>query len=233
MTEASLGEHEAVAENPVETLGGRHYTRLVPSATAGSGPHCPVCGTRGIPVTAAVMKNMVDRPHREALNGQNFRFCTAASCPIAYFDNRSAKYLDVQDVNKPITIKNPGPDVPVCYCLRVNRKTIIDAVFAGKVHSSEDAKRVTKACTGKACHIVNPAGTCCGDQLRDTVAAALAWNGAPPAEVAAARTEDPGATCCGRTLSRATAGDVDITGTASVHGESCCAIPVSRAENAP
>lgn len=104
---------------------------------------------------------------------------------------------------------DPGRDVPVCYCLRVTRGTILDAVLAGEVRTSEDAKRITKACTGKACHIVNPGGICCGDQLRDAVALGLELAGADREEVEAALQEDPGATCCGRTLSKVRGGSTD------------------------
>ncbi len=199
----TLAEAALPLSRKLTTRTGR--TLVAPRLEA-SNEQCPACLAIGIPVPADVLSTMLPRAMRKEARA-GYRFCPTAGCSVVYHDNHAESYIDVTEVNKLVSLKDPGPEAPICYCLNVSRGAIQEAVRDGRVHSSEDAKRVLRACTGKACHVVNPAGICCGDQLRDTVAAALESKGARRTMVRRARHEDPGASCCGRTLSKVISGD--------------------------
>ena len=52
----------------------------------------------------------------------------------------------------------------VCYCQRVNKGTIIDAIKSGKT-TLVQIKEATTACTGGNCKEKNPSGKCCSDDI--------------------------------------------------------------------
>lgn len=53
----------------------------------------------------------------------------------------------------------------VCYCKRVDKRTIIAAIKDGN-NSLAEIKKTTKACTGDSCRETNPSGLCCARDIR-------------------------------------------------------------------
>jgi NAD(P)H-nitrite reductase large subunit len=56
----------------------------------------------------------------------------------------------------------------VCYCIEVDKKTIIDAIKNGKDTLSK-IKESTKACTGSSCKDLNPSGKCCSKDVKNLI----------------------------------------------------------------
>jgi len=52
----------------------------------------------------------------------------------------------------------------VCYCIEVNKKTIIESVKNGNDTLSK-IKESTGACTGNSCKDLNPSGKCCSKDI--------------------------------------------------------------------
>jgi len=70
--------------------------------------------------------------------------------------------------------KSAGPSAPVCYCLKVTEGQILEEVVAkGCCHSLDQVAEATDAFLGKACHIVNPSGRCCGPEVKAAIVKAL------------------------------------------------------------
>ena len=73
--------------------------------------------------------------------------------------NFSASKKDYTDVN---TLSD---DDLICYCTKVDKKTIVDAIKNG-ANSLKTIKEATTACTGDECAIVNPNKRCCSKEIK-------------------------------------------------------------------
>jgi NAD(P)H-nitrite reductase large subunit len=56
----------------------------------------------------------------------------------------------------------------VCYCIEVNKKTIIEAVKNGN-NTLSKIKESTNACTGSNCKDLHPSGKCCSKDIKNLI----------------------------------------------------------------
>ena len=47
----------------------------------------------------------------------------------------------------------------ICYCIKVDKKTIVKAIYSGAT-TLKEIEELTKACTGNECKELNPNGRC-------------------------------------------------------------------------
>ena len=59
-------------------------------------------------------------------------------------------------------------DKIVCYCKKVFKRPIIEAIKNGAT-SLEEIRDKTTACSGKSCRVTNPSGKCCGREIIDLI----------------------------------------------------------------
>ena len=57
----------------------------------------------------------------------------------------------------------------ICYCLKVEKKTIVDAINTGAT-TLKAIKDTTKACTGDTCVTLNPNKRCCSKEIKQLLA---------------------------------------------------------------
>ncbi|NYT04033.1 MAG: NAD(P)H-nitrite reductase [Candidatus Methanofastidiosa archaeon] len=55
-------------------------------------------------------------------------------------------------------------DEMVCYCKKVRRSEIVEAIKNG-AKSFSDIQKMTDACTGDQCETLNPKGRCCSVEI--------------------------------------------------------------------
>lgn len=53
----------------------------------------------------------------------------------------------------------------ICYCKKVTKKEIIYAINEG-ARTLDDIRRMTTACTGDKCKLLNPSMKCCGGDIQ-------------------------------------------------------------------
>ena len=53
----------------------------------------------------------------------------------------------------------------ICYCKKVDKKTIVKAIENGAM-SYKEIKKITKAGTGSKCKDKNPTGKCCDKEIK-------------------------------------------------------------------
>jgi len=58
----------------------------------------------------------------------------------------------------------------ICYCIKVDEKTIVEAVKNG-ADTLKKVKDITLACTGDECKIKNPKGRCCSVEIKQIIKA--------------------------------------------------------------
>jgi NAD(P)H-nitrite reductase large subunit len=56
----------------------------------------------------------------------------------------------------------------VCYCIKVDQHTIIDAIKNGAT-TLKEIKHITKACTGNQCKEKNPKQVCCSSDIKKLI----------------------------------------------------------------
>ena len=85
--------------------------------------HCPRCGVMGHevgPETVGAMA-VLELP-AAVLAHPAFRFCETPTCGVVYYTNDAA--VDRSSVRVPVHLKDPGLDVPICYCFGHTRNSI-------------------------------------------------------------------------------------------------------------
>jgi hypothetical protein len=126
---------------------------------------CPRCGAVGHEVgreTVAAMA-VLEVP-AAVLAHPAFRFCATPACEVVYYaDGATVKRTTVR---VPVHVKDPGLDVPLCYCFGHTRRSIArEIATTGTSSVSAAITREVKAghC---ACELKNPSGRCCLGDVR-------------------------------------------------------------------
>ena len=57
----------------------------------------------------------------------------------------------------------------ICYCTRVNKKSIVDAIDQGATTTLKQIKEMTTACTGDECTTLNPNKRCCSKEINQLI----------------------------------------------------------------
>jgi len=120
---------------------------------------CPVCGNAGRKVTALTLDHHVPKPLRAEI-GDQATFCLNPDCDVVYC-NSSGFLVRKGETVLPVTIKDQGDDVHVCYCFDFKRGDIRrDLMGKGKTAIPEEIKKGVKE--GRCdCERKNPQGACC------------------------------------------------------------------------
>lgn len=130
---------------------------------------CPVCRKTGRRMTALTLDHHVPEPLRGKL-GDTAGFCSNAACDVVYFDSEGTLIRKGETV-LPVTIKDPGDEVLVCYCFDFRRSDIRrDLQARGATTIPEEIKNGVRE--GRCdCERKNPQGTCCLGNVADTIKA--------------------------------------------------------------
>jgi len=67
-----------------------------------------------------------------------------------------------------LKIENLKDSDLVCYCIQVNKKTIVDSIQKGYT-TLQKIKENTKACTGSECKVKNPSRICCSKDIKELI----------------------------------------------------------------
>lgn len=120
---------------------------------------CPGCGTVGHPVSAVTLQNHLPSK-RQADFGPRGSFCAVPDCDVVYF-NPSGKTIRRGQTVRPVTVKDQGEEVPVCYCFEFKRVDLRrDLEENGMTGIPDEIKKGIK--DGRCdCERKNPQGTCC------------------------------------------------------------------------
>jgi hypothetical protein len=134
---------------------------------------CPRCGVVGHEVGRETVGAMVSLEVPAAVLARpRFRFCKTPTCAVVYYADNVV--VERALVRVPVHVKDPGIDVPLCYCFGHTRRSIAEEIATtGSSTASSSIAREIKAghC---ACELKNPSGRCCLGDVRRAVKAAQA-----------------------------------------------------------
>ncbi|MDE2291632.1 MAG: hypothetical protein KGL53_06075 [Elusimicrobia bacterium] len=127
---------------------------------------CPVCGRRGRVVGKETLDHQLAASVRARL-AEAAHFCANPACAVVYFDGEAA--ILKGETLRAVTQKDPGDDVPVCYCFGHTRGELRRELAAtGRTGIPAEVKRKVEEglCD---CERMNPQGTCCLGNLAEAV----------------------------------------------------------------
>jgi hypothetical protein len=129
-------------------------------------PPCPRCGDAGREVARETVGALATLAvPAAALAQQTYRYCATPACPVVYY-GADGLLLTRQDVRVPVSAKDAGLDVPLCYCFGHTRRSIA-AEIAGTGLSTASATITREIKAGHcACEVRNPSGRCCLGDVR-------------------------------------------------------------------
>lgn len=120
---------------------------------------CPVCGRAGRKVSRLTVENHVPAGLRDGL-GEDVTFCLNPDCEVVYCAPGGRVVRKGQTV-LPVTVKDSGEDVQVCYCFGHKRGDLRrDLAERGATDIPERIRQGIKE--GRCdCERKNPSGACC------------------------------------------------------------------------
>lgn len=120
---------------------------------------CPVCGNAGRKVAALTLDSHVPK-HLRADIGDDATFCLNPACEVVYCNPRNFVVRRGQTL-LPVTIKDAGDSVRVCYCFDIVRGDVRrDLLALGKTDIPERIRQ--GVAEGRCdCGRMNPQGACC------------------------------------------------------------------------
>lgn len=171
-------------ELEVVALSGARYARFAQAwenealRPSWADAACPVCGLAGEAVGLVTVRALLRKDLRDAASGDGFRYCRTPHCPVVWYRTDPPFVADAASVRVPVNVKISDPLRPVCYCLKVDERTVLREVIEKSCCTTlEDVQRMTGANTGKACHVTNPSGNCCERDILAVIAKGLAAAG--------------------------------------------------------
>lgn len=100
-----------------------------------------------------------------ALAHSSYHYCASEACPLVYYGPDGVE-IQRRQVRVPVDAKDPGLDVPLCYCFGYTRRSIAEEIAAtGRSGALAAVSRELRAghC---ACAVKNPSGRCCIGDIR-------------------------------------------------------------------
>lgn len=120
---------------------------------------CPACGNAGRKVSAVTLDHHVPGTLRAAI-GNDAAFCPNPACEVVY-SNPEGFVIRKGQTLFPVTSKDPGDEVRVCYCFDFKRADLRRELAArGKTGIPDRIKK--GIAEGRCdCERKNPQGACC------------------------------------------------------------------------
>jgi hypothetical protein len=118
-------------------------------------------------VSALTLDNHIPAHLRKGFE-KKATFCPNPSCEVIYCDN-AGKIIRKGETVLPVTVKDPGDDVYVCYCFEFKRSDLRrDLKEKGRTDIPDQIKKNVQE--GRCdCERKNPQGACCLGNVANTI----------------------------------------------------------------
>ncbi|AGB40910.1 NAD(P)H-nitrite reductase [Halobacteroides halobius DSM 5150] len=125
---------------------------------------CPQCDNLGRDINYTTVDSLVEKE----IEGKKYSVCLTENCEVVYFNNLAI--YETTDLRVQVWFKEDSTeDSPICYCSKLTRKEIKQAVAKGYNTVEEIREYTTKKLTGH-CLTENPLGECCHQALQEEIA---------------------------------------------------------------
>ena len=122
---------------------------------------CPSCQKKGRLVGRETSDSLLSAEYKAKVAQSSYMFCQTPDCDVVYYsENPDHRFLKAH-LKVPVTAKDLGLGVPVCYCFNVTRQKVLDdlqSTGTTNVYGDISQKIKEGLC---ACETMNPQGNCC------------------------------------------------------------------------
>lgn len=134
---------------------------------------CPVCGHPGKPVKDITVKSLIKDELSDGVKGQYLHLCLDKDCKVAYYDNVTEEVITAEDLKVPIWYKSDVPVRYACYCAKITKEEVIDAVVNKGLTGREEISQALRGEFECECVKNNPQGSCCSKAFKEMINQAL------------------------------------------------------------
>ena len=125
---------------------------------------CPECSREGKSIKTETLNNMLNDDIKDKIKENDYCACINSDCNVSYFNGKNIFLIN--DTRVKIWYKDDGPDVPICYCSKIYRGEITEAVEKNYDTIEKIREYTGKNITGK-CTTENPLGICCHKEFKN------------------------------------------------------------------
>lgn len=133
-------------------------------------PVCPKCGHEGRSVPFITLENLImSEQLKKVKKDKKYSFCAGSDCSVVYFENSGEGWIDQGALKVPVTQKDNGADIPVCYCFGFHKGEVKQEVLATGRSDVPNIIQEKMKHSGCSCETKNPQGSCCLGNVRDWI----------------------------------------------------------------
>ncbi|MGQ9558516.1 MAG: (2Fe-2S)-binding protein [Desulfurispora sp.] len=134
-----------------------------------------MCHQPGERVKTTTVKNLVQPEFTGLVGDVAYHLCLHPECPVVYFSESGPTFLQTQ-LQVPVWYKTGAHPQYICYCNRLTREQISEAVISRGARTVKEVARLTGAMQNARCELNNPTGRCCGTVIQDLINSLLSNN---------------------------------------------------------
>lgn len=136
--------------------------------------NCPACHCKGVAVRKVTVAHLVTEDLQDLVRGDSYKICMNEDCDVVYYNvDNQIKFMKNQ-IKVPIWFKKDADPKYVCYCSKVTREQVIDAVVNHGAKTVQEVNEITGAMKNANCKENNPLGVCCHRVMQEAIDAGLA-----------------------------------------------------------
>jgi len=127
---------------------------------------CAVCKKTGELVSTITVKSLSIKPIK--VDNAKFFLCLNPECDVAYYSD-SAELVLKDEIKVPIWFKTNAHPEYICYCSKVEKQEILDAINNMNLKTVGDVVKNTNAMKISDCIHNSPTGKCCSRQIKELI----------------------------------------------------------------
>jgi bacterioferritin-associated ferredoxin len=127
---------------------------------------CPICKVNGELVSNVTVESLSKIESIEV--NQDHYLCLNPTCDVVYF-TANKNLIMKSDVKVPIWYKKDADPQYICYCSKVEKPEIVDAIVNKGCKTVSEIVKNTNAMNNSDCIHKSPTGKCCSRQIKDLI----------------------------------------------------------------
>ncbi len=135
---------------------------------------CPLCMEFGEKISNITVYSLTKKALRGDMTrdgDDGYNICLKPSCKCVYYSKN--RVIKTDELKREFHLKDDSTIYTVCYCLKITKDEIVDAVQNKKLTGMKDIMRDLKGEPPCVCHKNNPTGLCCENEFNDVIKEAI------------------------------------------------------------
>jgi len=122
-------------------------------------------------VPSETVKHLTKTQLFNAVGSSSYNLCMSEDCDVIYFNDDNTYYS--ADIIVPVWFKTDANPKYICYCSKVTKEEIEQAVFMYDAKTIKDVVKITGAMKNADCIHNNPTGKCCSEFIKQVIEQSL------------------------------------------------------------